>query len=177
MPSQFAELLFVGSIASSVTFNFLFPKCAVGLRHAEFRAMFMPVPEAAMDEDHGAVFGQHDVGPAGQAAIFLAIHREAVAKPMEHRAHRKLRLGVAAADARHHLRALFWSEDIGHSWRASRKLRSPQTLAQEWRSIMTNGSIWCANHSLFDCPHNQILPCSFHHEWRQSQPSQHRHSL
>jgi hypothetical protein len=40
-----------------------------------------------------------------------------------------------------------------------------------------NWAIWCANHSLFDCPHNQIMPWLSHHERRQSYPSQHRHSL
>jgi hypothetical protein len=90
----------------------------------------MAVPEASMDKDHGLVFRQDDVGAAGQRPVLRAIHREAVAKPMEHRANGKLRLGVAAANPRHHLRALFGSEDIGHAWRASRKLRSPQTLVQ-----------------------------------------------
>jgi hypothetical protein len=32
--------------------------------------MFMPVPEAAMDEDHGAVFGQHDVGRPGRLRFY-----------------------------------------------------------------------------------------------------------
>lgn len=79
MPSQFAELLFVVSIASSVAFNFLFPKCAVGLRYAEFRAVFMAVPEAPMDEDHGPVFRQDNVGPPRQRAVLGAVHCESIA--------------------------------------------------------------------------------------------------
>lgn len=37
-----------------------------GFRKAGLRAVVMPVPEAAVDEDYGAVFGQDDVGPAGE---------------------------------------------------------------------------------------------------------------
>ena len=70
MPPKPSQLHFVGGIACDVSFNLLFPKGAAGFGHAEFRAMFMPVPEAAMDEDHGAVFGQHDVGRPGRLRFF-----------------------------------------------------------------------------------------------------------
>jgi hypothetical protein len=79
MPSQFAELLFVGGIARNVSFDLLFPKGASGFRHAESRAMFMAMPEAPMDEDYGPVFRQHDVRPARQRAVLGAVHRESVA--------------------------------------------------------------------------------------------------
>lgn len=82
MPTQLTELYFVCGIASSVTFDLLFPKCAVGLWYAEFRAVFMAVPEAPMNKDHGAVFRQHDVRPVGQKAVLGAVHRESVAKPV-----------------------------------------------------------------------------------------------
>ncbi len=68
-----------------------------------------------MDEDHDAVFGQHDVGTTWQRSVLRTFHREAEAEPVQNLANGKLRLCASAADARHHLRALFWGEDIGHS--------------------------------------------------------------
>lgn len=51
----------------------------------------MPVPEAAVDEDHGFVLRQYDVGLAGQVA---AVQAEAVAHAVQQRAHGELRGGV-----------------------------------------------------------------------------------
>jgi hypothetical protein len=70
------------------------------------------VPEAAVDKDDGAVFRQDEIGFAGQGFVFRPVDREAVAEPMEHRAHGEFGLGVAAADAGHDLGALLRSEDV-----------------------------------------------------------------
>ena len=44
----------------------------------------MPVPEAAVDEDDGAVFRQDEVWLAGELFVFRAVHREPVAEPVKH---------------------------------------------------------------------------------------------
>jgi hypothetical protein len=150
MPPDASKFHSVGGIACDVSFDLLFPKGASGFRYAEFRAMFMAVPEAPMDEDHGPVFRQDDVRPAGQRAVLGAVYCESVAKPVEHRSHRKFRLGVAAADARHHERALFWSENISHSWRGSGHFRFSQTDGRKQPNLS-------AFHALSDCPPTSFL--------------------
>jgi hypothetical protein len=109
MPSQFAELLFVGSIASSVTFNFLFPKCAVGLRHAEFRAMFMAVPEASMDEDTDAMSRKNDVRISRQIA---AVKSEAISHRVQQTSDCELGLCVLSPNTRHQLASLLGAKKI-----------------------------------------------------------------
>ena len=99
LPAKFKKGSFIMRIARNVSLNLLFPKGAVGLQQAEFWAMFMAAPEAAVNEYHDSVFRQNDVRPTGQRAVLGAIYCESVAKPVKHRAHRKLRFGVTAADA------------------------------------------------------------------------------
>ncbi len=76
--------------------------------------MFVPVPEAAVDEDHRAVFRQDDVRFSGECFVFRALDREAVAEAVEHRAQGEFRLRIAATDAGHDIRAFFRGEDVGH---------------------------------------------------------------
>ena len=72
------------NIALFVAFYFLFPECGVALWHYKVLAAFVPVPEAAVNEDDGAVLAQHYVGGAGQA---LDIYAVAVAMGMQIAAH------------------------------------------------------------------------------------------
>lgn len=58
----------------------------------------MAVPEAAMDKDHGVVFGQDEIGLAGERAVERAVHGEALAHAVEHGAQRKLGFRVPTAD-------------------------------------------------------------------------------
>ncbi len=76
----------------------------------------MAVPEAAVDEDDGAVLGEDDVGLAWEGAVFRAVDGEAQAGAVEDGADGELRLGVARADAGHHVGALCRGEDVGHGW-------------------------------------------------------------
>lgn len=61
-------------------------------------AAFVAVPEAAVNEDDGFVFGQDDVGTAGQFAV---VQPEAVAHSMQQGADDDFGLGVARADSAH----------------------------------------------------------------------------
>ena len=84
MPAEVAQLGAFLYIALFVAFYFLFPERGVALGHYKVTAAFVPVPEAAVDEDDGAVFAQHYVGGAGQA---LDIYAVAVAVGVQVAAH------------------------------------------------------------------------------------------
>ena len=72
----------------------------------------MPVPEAAVDEDDGVGFRQDKVGFSRQGLVFRAVHGEAVAEAVEHRAQGEFRFRVAPADAGHDLGSLLRGEDV-----------------------------------------------------------------
>ncbi len=114
VPAEVPEFVLDAEVAGAVAVDLGAPPLAAGRGQAEVGALRVPVPEAAVDEDHGPVFRQHQFGPAGELAVPRAGHGEAVAGPVEHRAQGDLGPGVAAADARHHLGSLFGSEDVGH---------------------------------------------------------------
>ena len=111
MPAEVAQLDAFFDIALFVAFYFLFPERGVALGHYKVTAAFVPVPEAAVDEDDGAVLAQHYVGGAGQA---LDIYAVAVAVGMQVAAHNQLGLGVLALDARHALVPLFFCHSVRH---------------------------------------------------------------
>ena len=64
----------------------------------------MAMPEAAVDENGGAVFAHDDVGATGHRFHAQAVAVAVVPQPPPHL---QLRLGVAAADVRHAAVALF----------------------------------------------------------------------
>ncbi len=103
-------------IAAAVAHDLGGPPVAAGLGQAEGGAARVAVPEAAVHEDDGAQPGDDDVGTAGEGFVFRAVHGEAVAEPVEHRAEDELGPRVASADAGHDLRALFRGEDVGHGF-------------------------------------------------------------
>lgn len=108
----------MAQVAGSVPFDLAFPPRAAGFRQPEVRTVLMSVPEAAVDEDDGAVFGQDDVGPAGELAVLRAADGEAVTQPVEHGPDKQLGLGVAPADAGHELGAFLRAEDVHGGVRA-----------------------------------------------------------
>jgi hypothetical protein len=71
----------------------------------------MAVPEAAMNEDRGAMTLQNDVRRAGQ---FSGMESEAVAHSMEKASHHKLRLGVLPPHSAHQGAASVFGKVICH---------------------------------------------------------------
>ena len=65
MPAETGEGLVVAVVALAVALNLCAPEVHVGLGEAEVAAAFVAVPEAAVDEDTGAVLAKDDVGVAG----------------------------------------------------------------------------------------------------------------
>ena len=80
MPAAGEEVGLVAAVTGPVAMDLGQPPLAAGFGQAEGRAMWMAVPEAAVDEDRGLVFGQDEVGPAGQRAVERTIHGEAVSR-------------------------------------------------------------------------------------------------
>lgn len=75
-------------------------------------APLVTVPETAMHEDCGAVFRQHDVGPARQAADIQSVPQ---AGRMKRTTDRPLGTRVAAANSGHHPRAGCGVDDVRHA--------------------------------------------------------------
>ena len=98
-------------IALFVAFYFLLPELAVALGQHEVLTAFVPVPEAAVDEDDCLVFAQHYVGGAGQA---LDIYAVAVAMGVQITSHNQFRFCILALDARHALVPLFFCHSVRH---------------------------------------------------------------
>ena len=66
-------------VATLISFDFCSPPFRSRLWHLTAGATLMSMPEATVDEDHGLVFGQDNVGFAGQRSVFRAVHREPIA--------------------------------------------------------------------------------------------------
>ena len=98
MPAEAGEGLVVTAVALAVALYLRAPKVHVGLGEAEVAAAFVAVPEAAVDEDAGAVLAQDDVGMAGQARVVEPIAETTGVQPA---ADGHLGLGISRADGRH----------------------------------------------------------------------------
>ena len=72
----------------------------------------MTMPEAAVDEDGGAVLLQHDVRMARQARVTKAVAESA---GMKVTAHDELGLRVTRPNGSHILMPLLWRQAVGHS--------------------------------------------------------------
>ena len=112
VPAEVAQLYAFFYVALFVAFDFLFPERGVALGDDKVVAPLVPVPEAAVDEDGGAVFAQHNVRRAWQA---LDIYAVAVAPCVQVMAHNQLGLRVLALDACHALVPLFFCHPVCHA--------------------------------------------------------------
>jgi hypothetical protein len=63
------------------------PKFYSRLRRRRAGASWMTMPEATMDEDHGLVFREYDVGPAWQ---ICTVEAKAISQPVKQAAHCQL---------------------------------------------------------------------------------------
>ena len=111
VPAEVAQLDAFFYVALFVAFYLLFPEWGVALGHYKVLASFVAVPEAAVDEDDGAVLAQHYVGGAGQA---FDVYPVAVAVCVQITAHNHFGLCVLALDARHALVPLFYGHSVCH---------------------------------------------------------------
>ena len=98
MPAEVAQLDAFFDVALFVTFYLLLPELAIALWRDVVPAAFVPVPEAAVDEDDCLVFAQYYVGGAGQA---FDIYPVAVAMGVQVTSHNQFRFCILALDARH----------------------------------------------------------------------------
>ena len=103
MPAEAGEGLIVTVVTLAVALYLRAPEVYVGLGEAEVAAAFVAVPEAAVDEDTGAVLAQDDVGVAGQARVIEPVAEAAGVQPA---ADGHLGLGVSRTDGRHVLMSL-----------------------------------------------------------------------
>lgn len=99
-------------IAFLVSGNLRCPEVSVGFGHRVELAALVTMPEAAMDEDDGAVLGEDDVRGAGEA---LDIDPVTEAEAPEGVPQAELRLRGGGVDGGHIFMALFWSVIIWHS--------------------------------------------------------------
>ena len=87
------------------------PKVSVCLGNRVVLAALMAMPEAAVDEDDSAVFGEDDVGGAGKAFV---IHAVAEPQAPQCTTQLQLRLRRRGVNGRHVFVALFFCEGIWH---------------------------------------------------------------
>lgn len=97
-PTTTNKLLLIFPISLDVLGKFLRPKTGVSPRHGGSFAAWMPVPEAAMDEQNKREAGQHNIRLTWQIGT---IQPKSVTRGMEPTAHHKLRRRVFAMDPRH----------------------------------------------------------------------------
>ena len=87
------------------------PEVGVGFGDGVVLTVFVAVPEAAVDEDDGAVFGEDDVRFAGEVSVVDAVTE---AQAPEGFAEEQLRLGGGGVDGGHVCVALGRGEGVGH---------------------------------------------------------------
>ncbi len=97
-PGEGVEALGVEFVAGDVAGHFLTPELLVGLGNGVLGATAVAVPEAAVDEDDGAVLGQDEVGFAGKAFVVESVP---VTPAPQLGPHNLLRSRVTGADAGH----------------------------------------------------------------------------
>lgn len=119
-PAVLLQLADRAVVTRAVAFNFFLPEflpCGGPLEQMTVMAM----PEAAVDEDHGAVFRKDKVGPSRQPAVMQPIPESFC---MQRAPDEQLRGGIAAPDTAHVETALLCRQDI-HSGTCSIRFLAP----------------------------------------------------
>ena len=93
VPAEAAQLDAFFDVALFVAFYFLLPELAIALGHYKVFAVFVAVPETAVDKYGSLVFAQDNVGCAGELAHVDSV---AVTARVQVTAHEHLGLGVLA---------------------------------------------------------------------------------
>lgn len=94
-------------VAGSVGFEFFDPEFTAVCWCGAVFAAAVAMPEAAVDEDNGFVFGEDNVGLTGQLGD---VEAKAVAHPMEHGTNEEFWLGILPFDSGHIPRPSFFCE-------------------------------------------------------------------
>ena len=115
----------IGIASSDEAGEFAFPKFSSSLRHFVVAAL-MQMPETAMDKDYGAVLGKYKVRLARQPLVMKDITK---ALGVQASSYNHFRLGILAADARHHPASDLGRNDISH-----KPLARHGSLLQNWES-------------------------------------------
>lgn len=104
-PSGTFQLCLLFPVALDRPVELLLPELRAGLRHGCIGASFMPVPEAAMNEDDSPVFWENDVRLTRQARN---MQPETEARSVKQAAQHQLGFRVLAPDAGHVPAAMFF---------------------------------------------------------------------
>ena len=115
-PGEGVETLGVEFVSGDVAGNLLFPEFGVRLWCDVLGTAAVAVPEAAVDEDDGAVLGQHKVGLSWEA---LVVEPVPVSSAPQLAPDSPFRGGVPGADAGHVVGSLRGSAQLGHGDNAS----------------------------------------------------------
>ena len=124
-PAELGKHLYVTRVPADICLKFFYPEIAVGLGRRCIPAPFMPVLEAAVNEDHSPVFWEHEVGRPGKG-LYMESITEAFGKKMG--TERPLGPRILFSDARHHKAAL------RRRWN-SHASTSCQTMAYEGKRL------------------------------------------
>lgn len=110
-PAHLSKLVGCALVAIDIALQLGRPKCGVRRRCLGEPATLVRVPEASMDKDSNLPAWHGDVGRPRQIET---MQPEAVSHREQRLANAKLRQGVLALDAGHHLAALGGANNIGH---------------------------------------------------------------
>lgn len=125
-PVESMELPTIRGVSSSVAFELVEPELAAGSWHDLSVRTAMPVPEAAVDEDHGVMARQHEIGAAGQRPIMQAV---TIAHRVDETPNNHLGLRICSADRPHVAASLCWRQNICHRRHCMITIVEPQSLA------------------------------------------------
>ena len=110
-PASLDEPACDGCIPFPICMKLLFPESRPGFRHSEVLAIGVRMPEATVDEDHRAPLWQYKIGSTRQ---ILHVQAKAESARPEARTYKRFRLGITAANERHHSRTYIGSNDVRH---------------------------------------------------------------
>ena len=139
------------------------PEVDARLRGVGKAASFMPVPETAMDEDHGAAALHDDVRPAGEPGDVESI---ADAVGAQNAADGKLRSGVPTADGCHIGASASRGEAVGHECSLLMKLEravvglTPRFVRQTTLNQSLRKVVVFSMFSVKERRSAQVSPCS-----------------
>lgn len=102
-PAKVAKHCRMACVPVDISLKFPLPEFAVRLRGGGVSTAFVPVPETAVNEYHGPVFREHQIGRARQISYMKPVPES----PGEQKgAKRPFRPSILSANARHHAAAL-----------------------------------------------------------------------